>query len=552
MLRPTGTAQLTPGSTGSHGWANMPAAGPPPMVPLPPIPNSQDSAVDLKGKRRSVNLASPVRSTFSYSAADSTAASTPTTAAFHTGPPPSAFHRSNPSGATFGVARSVSARSGDHSRASSLGSATEASFRPSVPALPGAFAGYKIAAGNASTSTFGGIGDGRNGSSSSLGEEPTPFKSKARMSSGHKPTFSTSTAHSDETAYGNDKRFTTMSTDGFAGGLAALSASINSSTPSSGTDSSPSRITDATRSTSSSAANIASQRTFPTVAIEDEEPFDIQAELEKIKKDRERREKMDRRASSSSMMSNFSTRTNNTFRGAGSRVMDVSPEEVQNDDAAEMAGERLLDSLGDDLEGLGVWNGGKKSHVSRSLAPGKRTGSSSRPGSSKGPGPSGLSSAANSRPTSMIGSSKKIAFPQLSPDPSPRGSAPDLVIEAEDADETITLPKTGIHGASSLSKAQTSSAARESIFSLYTHRDSIHMSDDGIAESGSNFGNRLSAEVESRASSGSSISQQISMKEPTRRFGSNGKIPDLRVEEAGNLDGGAQMASSPDPSVSKH
>ncbi|PVF94315.1 hypothetical protein CPB86DRAFT_776700 [Serendipita vermifera] len=550
-LRAPGTAQLAPGSTGSHGWANMPAAGPPPMVPLPPIPNSHDNAVDLKGKRRSVNLASPVRSTFTYSAADSTAASTPTTTVFSSAP--SAFHRSNPSGATFGVARSVSGRSGgDHSRASSLGSATEASFRPSVPALPGAFAGYKLAAGNASTSTFGGIGDGKNGSSSSLGEDPVPslsFKNKARM---HKPTFSTSTVDSDGTAYGNDKRFTTMSTDGFAGGLAALSASINSSTPSSGTDSSPSsnRITDA-RSTSSSAANIAAHRSFPTVAIEDEEPFDIQAELEKIKKDRERREKMDRRVSSSSMMSNFSTRTNNTFRGAGSRVMDVSPEEVQNDDAAEMAGERLLDSLGDDLEGLGVWNGGKKSHVSRSLALGKRTGSSSRPGSSKGPGSmingsSGLSSAANSRPTSMIGAPKKINFPSLSPDLSPHGPTPDVVVEAEDADQTITLPKTGIYGTSSLSKAQTSSSARESIFSLYTRRDSdqtFETFEEGVIGSSSNFANRLSTEMESRASSGSSISQQLSMKEPTRRLGSNGKIPDLRVEEAVNPHGRTPMAS---------
>lgn len=558
---PLGDGQKTPGS-GSYAyrrqsWGSVSAAGPPPTTPLPPIPTTP---MGRKENRKSINLASPTQASFpfpkSLGPGTSTAATTPTTAT---------FPYSAPSVATFGhgIGGAASVRDGEHSRASSFGS-TGDMHRGGVytSTMP-----LKLGLGNGSVATFGGGGS----PSEFGGEDSNPSMSGTpprQNRPGHMPNFSTSTTTSNGTAYAAiGRRVTRLSTESFNGGLAAIAAL--------------SRVDSGTGSQSSNSPNGPINNTMPAPQIlgvdMDDEPLDVQKELELL-----RREKAERRVSSASMLSNFSTRSNNTFRGAASKVMDVSPEEVQDDEGAELAGERLLGSVGAGLEGLAsTWGPGKRTQSARSLASAKLgigTPPTSRPGSSRGD---------RSRPTSFISSVRKGSLLAEGEDVNSRTQSPSAAslvapsltqsisrghspayqssaattpfntlprsqlhqsYEEDDADETITLNR-----APSLSSNGHRATARESLFSLYARResdDSIQTFEPGVVGSGSTFASRISEEIENRNSVASSNSAHLMIK--PKGTSSKRTVPDVTLEDASDPSGKTPMAFPNKPLSDDH
>ena len=442
----------------------------------------------------------------------------------------------------------ASTHNGDHSRASSYGSIGEMprGYSSAVP--------LKLGLGNGSVATFGaGSPSEFGGDDSNPSASGTPPRTNGP---GHMPNYSTSSMTSNGTAYAAIGRMVShMSTESFAGGLAAIAA-MNK--PEFATDSQPSNPPNGP-------TNVPTPQILG--ADMDDEPLDIQKELEFLRK-----EKADRRVSSASMLSNFSTRSNNTFRGAASKVMDVSAEEVQDDDGAELAGERLLGSVGAGLEGLAsTWGPGKRTQSARNLASAKLgigTPSTSRPGSSRGD---------RSRPTSFINSARKgspladgedissrtqspsaasLIAPSLTQSMS-RGHSPAYQssgfatpfntlprshlrqsVEDDDADETITLNR-----APSLSSTGNRATARESIFSLYARaesEESIQTFEPGVVGSGSAFASRISAEFENRNSVASTNSAHLMIR--SKGTSSKRDVPDVTLEDASDPSGNTPMA----------
>ena len=553
----------TPSTPASH-YTTLGVAGPPPTTPLPPIPTSISSSDTEKGRkmnnRRSINLPSPVISSYPFPSArdkDSEVA-TPTTAT-HT-----SFHRSSPSGATFGHGigggGGYAMRDGYHSRGSSFGSNME-SFNGLAPSSFRATMRLGMNMPNSSVSTFGGV---KNASTSSFGDDGSSGGNAESTVGGgnggggryrHSTSYSTSTTTSTGTAAaGNGRR---SPRESFGPGLAVIAALSRGELPG-GSVSPNSQYSDpnsGSHSGKSSAygGNFGSNTTTTTqpppasaVAasfLHNEEddgglpPIDVQKELEAL-----RREKADRRVSTASMMSNFSTRTTNTFRGAASRVMDVSPDEVRDDEAAELAGERLLGSVGDGfgLEGLAAF--GKRKGLgfgvgrlgNSSGGPGSRPGSSkgppgspsSQPGSSRGPaGPSGLGREKGTPPLSTATTSSDP--PRLSssgfqsnstlPFAVSGASTPSVYSSVEeDADRTITISRDR--------SAQARYGRRAS------DEDTMERFDTGIGGPEAVSNARTSAEMESRTSNGSTISSQHHL---MMKKGSSREVPTVKVEENG-------------------
>ncbi|KAG8786187.1 hypothetical protein FRC15_011944 [Serendipita sp. 397] len=566
-----------PYATKRQSWGSVGSAGPPPTTPLPPIPTAPPSATaTLDGKkenRKSINLASPTTGSFPFPKAPPSEVTTrvsmdatPTTTTF--------AMNNSPSGATFGHGIS-GRRDGDHSRGSSFGSSADGRNRPLSYPYPYAIAApLKLGLGNGSVATFGGSEANGSTTSFSLDDSSSSNSNPGSGKNGHVSNFSTSSATSNGTAYAAiGRRVTKMSTESFHGGLAALSAlgrAEHRSSPggSQSSDSPNGKISTSVNGSQPAVGGITLHSLSIGHEIDDDEPIDVQKELEAL-----RRERADRRISTASVSSNFSSKTGNTFRGASSKVMDVSPEEVQDDDAAELAGERLLGSVGDGLEGLASlglgssWGtAGRKSQSSRSLGIGKygqgiSSPAGSRPGSSRGLGSSGL----GSRPTSMsrkaqlfgelstasdqngLSPSMALAFPSLTQPVASGNQSPahqssgiaslsgtltrlPLLVD-DDADETITLSRRqGVEN----SRA----TARDSLFDLYDRRDSdgtIETFETGVVGSGSTFATRMSAEMENRNSTASSDSHHLLMKSKRAsltRYAKAGAepIPELTVE----------------------
>ncbi|KIM21079.1 hypothetical protein M408DRAFT_12765 [Serendipita vermifera MAFF 305830] len=537
-------------SAGHIGWA-----GPPPTTPLPPIPtNSSDSDKGTKNNRRSVNLASPIQGSFPFpSSRDKdgsvvgTEVSTPTAWTFH-------GHRSNPSGATFGHGigggggGGGNMRAGDHSRGSSFGSTMDgaSSLAPSIfRSTTGTGRALGMGLPNSSVSTFGG-NKNPNASTSSFGEDGSSGGGGGSGTGGygHSTNYSISSAG---TAFaGGGSR---SPRESFGPGLAAIAALSRGEVPNHG-GSPISQYSDP--HSSSPSGKSAYRNAAPGIQThpphgsgdDDNAPIDIQKELEAI-----RREKADRRVSTASMLSNFSTRTTNTFRGAASRVMDVSPDEVRDDEAAELAGERLLGSVGDGLEGLAAFG---KRRVGGGASPNKlgpSSGANSRPGSSRGTGPTipgtsplALGAIKGTPPSTAISPEPSLhseathihspAF-QSSGAQSPAfgSSTPSIHTpdgDDDDADQTITLQRGGQQRPG---LAQWGRRPSEN--------DTIETFEPGVVGSGSTFAARLSAEMENRASNGSTVSSQHHL---MMTKGSKG-VPTLKVEEeSGETSGKTPLA----------
>jgi hypothetical protein len=513
---PTGSLGEAPRTTASNlhfshlnnkrmSWGSVASAGPPPTTPLPPVPMTPATATssyapssyatsvvsDGNGKRKSVTLNSPTTSSYPFPSKFDMTTPTNTT-----------FHRSTPSGATFGHGvgpnfflrdRDHASRTVDHSRASSFGSATEGGRGTSTV---GDFGEFKLGMNaNVSVTTFG--GDYR--------EDMTTGRKSRHVSN-----FSTSTTTSmgaAAAASGGMKRVDswkardTVLGESFQGGLAALSA-LNMSR---GSGSPGSSSSDPASRPLSKQSNPQIRTPYTSLGEEDA-PIDVQKELELLRRDREKREKMERRASTASVMSNMSTKTTGTFRGAGSKIMDVSASDVMDDELAEMAGERLLGSVGDGLE---------------ALAFGKRKGSRL-----------GLGSANNSRPGSSAGITRKTSTSGLASHStgitSQSSALSSSVVQSpemeDEADITITLPR-----ASALSAPSPNpNLNRESILSFYggSPDESIETFETGRVGSGSTFVARLSAEMDSRSSNGSSFGQHLMMKDS-----SSMGLPRVMVED---------------------
>ncbi|KAG8800681.1 hypothetical protein FRC17_006824, partial [Serendipita sp. 399] len=550
-----------------QSWGSIAPAGPPPTAPLPPIPTTATPS-EKKENRKSINLASPTTGSFPFPKAPPSEVTTrvsmdatPTTTTF--------AMNNSPSGATFGHGIS-GRRDGDHSRGSSFGSSGGVSNRPlSYPYPYGAAAPLKLGLGNGSVATFGGSEANASTTSFSLDDSASSGSNPTSKVNSHVPNLSTSSATSNGTAYASiGRRVTRMSTESFQGGLAALGAlnrgEFGNSPGGSQTGDSPNgKSTNASNPTQPSVGGATLRSLSIGQDVDDDEPIDVQKELEAL-----RRERADRRISTASVNSNFSTKTGNTFRGASSKVMDVSPEEVQDDDGAELAGERLLGSVGDGLEGLASlglgspWNtAGRKSQSSRSLGLGKyglgiSSPAGSRPGSSRGIGPSSL----GSRPTSMSrrtslfadsnatlepGELPGLTFPSATPgshSPAYQSSgitssngtwARNPVAVEDDMDETITLSRRK-------ETSENRATARESLLDLYERRGSdstVDTFESGAVGSGSTFAARMSAEMENRNSTASSDAHQLIMKSKgsTTRSLKTGAalIPELTVEDVG-------------------